>query len=74
MFARAVLHAPDWLITDDATAALDDATARHIYEVLARRLPDATVLSITNRPSVAEYHQRRWVLQVEEHGTASLQT
>ncbi|MCK6556656.1 ABC transporter ATP-binding protein/permease [Candidatus Binatia bacterium] len=74
MFARAVLHAPDWLITDDATAALDDATERRIYEVLGRRLPNATVLSITNRPSVAEYHQRRWVLQVDEHGTASLRT
>lgn len=74
MFARAVLHAPDWLITDDATAALDDATEGHIYEVLARRLPHATVLSITNRPSVAGYHQRRWVLQLDEGGAASLQT
>jgi len=74
MFARAVLHAPTWLVTDDATAALDEAAERRVYEMLERRLPQATVVSITNRPSVAQYHRRKWVLKQDAHEGVSLET
>ena len=73
VFARALLHAPDWLIMDDATAALDEATEKRVYEVLAARLPATTVVSLTNRPSVAAIHQRRLELVIGDGGAAGLQ-
>lgn len=72
VFARALLHAPDWLIMDDATAALDEATERRVYDIVAARLPATTMLSITNRPNVAQIHQRRYALVLEPGGAASL--
>ena len=73
MFARALLHAPDWLIMDDATAALDEVTEKRVYEVLTAKLPATTVVSLTNRPDVARIHQRRLDLVVGEGGAARLQ-
>ena len=61
-FARALLHQPDWIVIDDATATLDEAMEKRVYDLLAQKLPKASVLSITNRPGVAQYHQRRWMI------------
>jgi putative ATP-binding cassette transporter len=72
VFARALLHAPDWLIMDDATAALDEAAERSVYEVLAARLPNTTVVSLTNRPNVAQIHQRRFTLVVGDDHVGAL--
>jgi ABC-type uncharacterized transport system fused permease/ATPase subunit len=47
---------------DDATGLLDEAAEKSVYEILARRLPRATLLSITNRPGLAQFHQRTWEL------------
>jgi putative ATP-binding cassette transporter len=60
--ARALLQAPDWVFLDEATSALDEAGERQLYELLARRLPNATLVSIAHRPAVAEYHRRRFSL------------
>ena len=60
--ARAFLHAPDWLFLDEATAALDEATERHVYRALASELAGATIVSIAHRPAVAAYHERHLVL------------
>lgn len=73
VFARALLHAPDWLIMDDATAALDEATERRVYEIVASHLPKTTVVSLTNRPNVAQMHHRRFALEVGDDGAANLQ-
>ncbi|MEW6272059.1 MAG: ATP-binding cassette domain-containing protein [Thermodesulfobacteriota bacterium] len=72
VFARALLHAPDWLIMDDATAALDEGAEKRVYEALAARLPATTVVSITNRPNVAQSHPRRFALALGADGAASL--
>jgi len=53
---------------DDATGALDEAMEKRIYGILAERLPGASVLSITNRPTVAGYHQRRWTFRPAGEG------
>ena len=60
--ARVLLHAPDWLLLDKATSALDEESERHVYALLAERLPGATLLSIAHRAGVERYHVRRWSL------------
>ncbi len=56
--ARAILAKPDWLLLDEATAAMDMELERKIYEMMARRLPDTTIVSIAHRPSLADHHER----------------
>lgn len=58
-FARTVLVRPDWLFLDEATSALDEATETRLYELLDSRLPDATLVSIAHKPSVARFHEQR---------------
>jgi putative ATP-binding cassette transporter len=70
--ARALLHEPQWLFLDDATSALDEDAERRVYEFLEERLPDAAIVSIAHRPSVARYHTRRWTLVPHENGPAEL--
>jgi putative ATP-binding cassette transporter len=56
---RALLLKPDWLYLDEATSALDGDNETRMYQLLAERLPHATILSIAHRPEVAKYHHRR---------------
>ena len=60
--ARALLHAPDWLFLDEATASVDEASERRLYELIGKRLPDAAIVSIAHRPTVAAYHRARLTL------------
>ena len=73
VFARVLLHEPDWIFGDDATASLDEAMEKRVYEILRERLPHATLLSITQRPAAIAYHDRRWTIQPHAGG-AVLQT
>jgi putative ATP-binding cassette transporter len=61
-FARALIYRPDWLFLDEATAALDEPAERHMYELLRRRLPKTTVVSIAHRPAVVAFHDRQLTL------------
>ena len=58
-FARALLNKPDWLFLDEATASLPEDAQSELYELLRIRLPQATVVSIGHRESLAELHARR---------------
>lgn len=58
-FARVLLNKPDWVFLDEATASLPDDAQAALYRLLAERLPDATVVSIGHRESLAEFHARR---------------
>jgi putative ATP-binding cassette transporter len=60
--ARALLHKPKWLFLDEATASLDPAAERRLYELLIERLPGTAILSIAHRPAVAEHHGRHLVM------------
>jgi putative ATP-binding cassette transporter len=57
-FARALLYRPNWLFLDEASSALDEATERHMYELLMQRLPGAAVISITHSNTVVSLFRR----------------
>ncbi|MGB2658881.1 MAG: ABC transporter ATP-binding protein/permease, partial [Pseudolabrys sp.] len=57
--ARALLYAPDFLFLDEATASLDEPAEAALYQLLARRLARATIVSIGHRATLAAFHKRR---------------
>ena len=56
--ARALLLKPDWLFLDEATASLDPEGQAALYQILRERLPGTTILSISHRPELAQWHDR----------------
>src|SRR5207247_2031595 len=60
--ARAILHAPDFLFLDEATASLDEAAEAALYRLLNARLRRTTIVSIGHRSTLAAFHRRRLVL------------
>ena len=57
-FARLLLHKPGWAFLDEATAALDEGSQRHVMSLFDGELKNTTVLSIGHRPDLAAYHTR----------------
>jgi putative ATP-binding cassette transporter len=57
--ARALLTRPDWLFLDEATAAIDEAGEANLYAVIREWLPNATIVSIGHRSTLANFHDRR---------------
>ncbi|HEY2231161.1 MAG TPA: ABC transporter ATP-binding protein/permease [Xanthobacteraceae bacterium] len=60
--ARALLAAPDYLLLDEATAALDDAAEAALYRLVTERLRGTTTISIGHRATLNAFHQRNLVL------------
>ncbi|MGH6742846.1 MAG: ABC transporter ATP-binding protein/permease, partial [Bradyrhizobium sp.] len=57
--ARALLHTPNFLFLDEATASLDEPSEAALYRVLADKLPGTTVISIGHRATLEAFHQRK---------------
>ncbi|MGH6665396.1 MAG: ABC transporter ATP-binding protein/permease, partial [Pseudolabrys sp.] len=57
--ARALLHAPDYLFLDEATASLDEPAEAALYRLLEQRLAASTIVSIGHRSTLAAFHKRR---------------
>jgi putative ATP-binding cassette transporter len=60
--ARALLHVPQYLFLDEATASLDEASESALYRLLAEKLPETTIVSIGHRSTLEAFHQRNVVL------------
>jgi len=70
--ARAILHAPDYLLLDEASASLDEPAEAALYRLLYERLPGAAIVSIGHRSTLAAFHKRRLTLirEGERHRVA----
>jgi putative ATP-binding cassette transporter len=68
--ARALLHAPDYLFLDEATASLDEPSEAELYKLIERRLPNATIVSIGHRSTLNAFHTR--FLRLERTGDHSI--
>jgi len=60
--ARALLHAPQYLFLDEATASLDEASEAGLYRLLAEKMPATTIVSIGHRSTLEAFHQRNVAL------------
>jgi len=63
--ARAILHAPQYLFLDEATASLDEPSEAALYRLLQERFPGITIVSIGHRSTLIAFHGRNLVLERE---------
>jgi vitamin B12/bleomycin/antimicrobial peptide transport system ATP-binding/permease protein len=56
--ARAILHAPDYLLLDEATASMDEPSEDALYALMRTRLPNAAIVSIGHRSTLDAFHRR----------------
>ena len=61
-FARILLHNPDIVVLDEATAALDPKSQVKLMELLVER-EGMTVVSVGHRPELEAFHTRKIVLE-----------
>ncbi len=57
-FARILLHKPDIVVLDEATAALDIKNETRLMELLVEQ-SGLTVLSVGHRPELEQFHSRK---------------
>lgn len=69
--ARALLHAPQYLFLDEATASLDEPSEAALYRLIERRLPGTAIISIGHRSTLTAFHQRQLAL-ARQDGPATL--
>jgi vitamin B12/bleomycin/antimicrobial peptide transport system ATP-binding/permease protein len=55
---RALLHKPQYLFLDEATASLDEPSEAALYQLLRKQLPGTTIVSIGHRSTLRAFHDR----------------
>jgi putative ATP-binding cassette transporter len=72
--ARALLHRPQYLFLDEATASLDEPSEAALYRLLAEELKGTTIVSIGHRSTLEAFHDGHVVLErVGDHFAARKQ-
>jgi putative ATP-binding cassette transporter len=56
--ARSLLIKPQWLFLDEATSAMDETAEAHLYQLLRKKLPTTTLISIGHRENLRMLHNR----------------
>ena len=67
-FARLFLHNPDIVVLDEATSALDEKSQEKMMELLIKKLPGATLVSVAHRAELEGFHSRKVVLARRKGG------
>ena len=69
--ARLLIHRPRVIILDDALSALEEQAQSALLARLRSELPDATIVSLAQRPAPAGVHDRQLALE-RRAGSATL--
>jgi vitamin B12/bleomycin/antimicrobial peptide transport system ATP-binding/permease protein len=67
-FARLLVHRPDIIVMDEATAALDPPSQEMLMRLVLDQLPEATLISVGHRVELEQFHTRRLVLEYRKDG------
>lgn len=67
-FARLLLNAPDIIVMDEATAALDEKSQDKMMQTVIDELPDATIISVAHRAELEAFHSRKITLERRDGG------
>ena len=55
-FARVILNEPNYLFMDEATSALDEPREQEMYELLHKKFPKMTIISVGHRSTLNKQH------------------
>ena len=67
-FARILLTKPRAVFLDESTSALDEGLELMLYELIRAELPDSTLVSVSHRRTVEQFHGRQLELVVAGNG------
>ena len=70
-FARVLLVKPQWVFLDEATSALDEPREQEMYELLKKRLPGLSIVSVGHRSTLFAQHEEE--LHLAGDGSWTLQ-
>jgi putative ATP-binding cassette transporter len=70
--ARVLLHRPDIIVLDEATAALDPKSQDELMKLLSEEMEGLTILSVGHRPELEQFHSRKLTLERRQKGGAKL--
>jgi putative ATP-binding cassette transporter len=70
--ARVLLHRPDIIVLDEATAALDPKSQDQLMKLLSEEMEGLTILSVGHRPELEQFHSRKLTLERRDKGGAKL--
>jgi vitamin B12/bleomycin/antimicrobial peptide transport system ATP-binding/permease protein len=72
-FARLLIHKPQVIVMDEATAALDKASQAEMMQLIEKMLPETTIISVAHRPELEAFHNRKITLEHKPGGARIVQ-